>query len=121
MFWNFSPEQTNLNETVFLDAYIEAPTNTPHSGGIYRFSIKVSAEYPFKIPLFLLTTPYFHPTSNKTFDPCPMTFHGMPFIGDFSPIMTIRFMLTRFREDLMLYYSDEWITSGCGWDFRLKD
>ena len=50
-----------INDTLLQwEATIFGPTDTPYFGGVYKLSIYISDEYPFKPPKIKFLTPIFH-------------------------------------------------------------
>ena len=50
-----------INGEVFLMAIVEGPAESPYEGGVFRISVRLPADYPFKRPYFKLLTPLYHP------------------------------------------------------------
>ena len=52
------------------EATIIGPIGTPYEGGIFKLSISITKDYPFKPPLVIFNTKIYHPNINSSGSIC---------------------------------------------------
>ena len=52
------------------EATIIGPIGTPYEGGIFKLSIDITKDYPFKPPLVIFNTKIYHPNINSSGSIC---------------------------------------------------
>ena len=70
-------------------ATIDGPKNSPYQGGVFRFEIDFSTEYPFKPPKLRCVTKIFHPNISLAGSVCVDILKS----GKWSPAITVRTLL----------------------------
>jgi len=60
-----------VNDNLFeWDAVILGPIGTPYEGGIFKLSISIPSNYPFKPPIVIFKTKIYHPNINGSGNIC---------------------------------------------------
>tara|TARA_Y100000389_G_C17272632_1_gene418816 strand:- start:115 stop:561 length:447 start_codon:yes stop_codon:yes gene_type:complete len=78
----------NKNEVYKWHATIIGPTESPYSGGIFKLSIDIPENYPFKPPKIKFMTPIMHPNINSQGSICLDILSK-----NWSPVLTVSKML----------------------------
>ena len=78
----------NKNDIYKWYATIIGPTDSPYSGGIFKLSIDIPDNYPFKPPKIKFITPIMHPNINSHGSICLDILNK-----NWSPVLTISKML----------------------------
>jgi ubiquitin-conjugating enzyme E2 D/E len=66
------------------EAVLMGPIESPYAGGLFKLSIEIPENYPFKPPKFRFITPILHPNINSNGNICLDTLNT-----NWSPILTI--------------------------------
>lgn len=60
-----------LNDNLFeWEAVILGPVETPYEGGVFKLSISIPSNYPFKPPIVIFKTKIYHPNINSSGSIC---------------------------------------------------
>ena len=72
------------NNLYLWEALLMGPIDSPYAGGLFKLSIEIPKNYPFKPPKFKFKTPILHPNINSEGNICLDTLNK-----NWSPVLTI--------------------------------
>ncbi|KAI0970054.1 ubiquitin-conjugating enzyme [Xylaria arbuscula] len=90
------PSETELNK---WEVTLQGPAGTPYAGGVYKITVTLPPEYPFKAPLVNFATRIYHP--NVTNDSLGNICLGLLKPDTWKPASRVRAVLDAVRQLLV--------------------